>query len=189
MASSRRRRTGPVGEGANLTGSFHPSLWWASVPARRASAGRSVGRLAPGPVGLRCSTAWPSAPSAMPWVGARPSPAGTHAPPTHRPGDASPPRQQPPTPPRHPDQPRSARSRHGSVVLPGLPTRPRPASIRPACPTRRARSRPCGPSQRSFGGSLRLPSAAHRRSDQPRSASTTPARPVRRPAGGLPRRS
>ena len=44
MASSRRRRTGPVGEGANLTGSFHPSLWWASVPARRASAGRSVGR-------------------------------------------------------------------------------------------------------------------------------------------------
>ena len=154
MASSRRRRTGPVGEGANLTGSFHPSLWWASVPARRASAGRSVGRHPARSASMLNRVAVRAVRDAL---GGRPTVTSRHASPAHAPTRRrSPPRQPPPR--RHPHRLRFGRD----------PVR-RP---RPARGPRTDTQPPMWPSQRC--------SAAL---DPPIGAPISPDRPPPRPRG------
>ena len=126
------------------------------MPARRASAGRSVGTR-PGPPLMR--SAWPSAPSAMPW-GRRPTV-------TSRPASPAKPR------------PAASTTRQPPRLRPGRAPIRRPdpliaASIRPHARSTGRSAAPCGPL-----GTVRRLSDAHQ---QPGGAPISPDRPPPRPA-------
>ena len=164
------RRTGPVGRVSTSRG-FPPVAVVASVPARRASAGRS----APARSALMRSTACgrPRRPR-CPGAGARPSPAGPRAPPDpgRRPRHPG----QPP-PRRHPHRFRPGRApirrvRAADCGLNPLPTRLDP----PTCPVNGVRNRPCGP----LGTAQRLSDAHQQPGDAPIRPDRPPSRPRRR---------
>ena len=151
MASSRRRRSGPVGEGANLTGSFHPSPWVGN-PARfgldalrvavRDALGRALDRHQPA-----------REPRQAP-AGGLDNPEAAHR------GDIR--------PGSGPTVPDSA-SRHADCGL-----------DQPSCPGRRAISRPTWPAQAALSPAQRL-SDAHPQPGSAPISPATPSAPEPRP--------
>ena len=127
------------------------------MPAQRAAAGRSATR--PGrPRSASMRSAWPSAPSAMPWAGARPSPAGPRAPPS--PGPAASTTRKPPTE-AHPPRLRPGRApirRPDPLIATSIrPHAPVDGRLTGDQPPNVARSAPLGGSQ-----TLIISPAAHR---------------------------